>query len=150
MAGRFRRIAGEAQAFYLASNGFRVVTHDRRGHGRSSQPWDGNDMDHYADDLADLIETLDLKDIFLAGFSTRRRVARYIGRHGTARVAKAGLISAVPPLMVNDRRQPRGLPKESSMACRPPASPIARSFTGTSPRARSSASTGPARNLHRA
>lgn len=103
----------EAQAFYLASNGFRVVTHDRRGHGRSSQPWDGNDMDHYADDLADLIETLDLKDIFLAGFSTGGgEVARYIGRHGTARVAKAGLISAVPPLMVKTDDNPGGLPKE--------------------------------------
>ena len=103
----------EAQAFYLASNGFRVVTHDRRGHGRSSQPWDGNDMDHYADDLADLIETLDLKDIFRAGFSTGGgEVARYIGRHGTARVAKAGLISAVPPLMVKTDDNPGGLPKE--------------------------------------
>lgn len=103
----------EAQAFHLANNGFRVVTHDRRGHGRSSQPWDGNDMDHYADDLADLIERLDLKDIFLAGFSTGGgEVARYIGRHGTGRVAKAGLISAVPPLMVKTDGNPGGLPKE--------------------------------------
>ncbi|PST22415.1 alpha/beta hydrolase [Mesorhizobium plurifarium] len=103
----------EAQAFHLANNGFRVVTHDRRGHGRSSQPWDGNDMDHYADDLADLIETLDLKDIFLAGFSTGGgEIARYIGRHGTSRVAKAGLISAVPPLMVKSDSNPGGLPKE--------------------------------------
>ncbi|MGE6785848.1 alpha/beta fold hydrolase, partial [Ensifer adhaerens] len=88
----------EAQAFHLAANGFRVVTHDRRGHGRSSQPWDGNDMDHYADDLADLINALDLKNIFLAGFSTGGgEISRYIGRHGTSRIAKAGLISAVPP-----------------------------------------------------
>lgn len=103
----------EAQAFHLASNGFRVVTHDRRGHGRSSQPWDGNDMDHYADDLADLIEQLNLKDIFLAGFSTGGgEIARYIGRHGTGRVAKAGLIAAVPPLMVKTESNPGGLPKE--------------------------------------
>ncbi len=103
----------EAQAFHLAANGFRVVTHDRRGHGRSSQPWDGNDMDHYADDLADLINALDLKDIFLAGFSTGGgEISRYIGRHGTGRVAKAGLISAVPPLMVKTDKNPGGLPKE--------------------------------------
>ncbi|MEI2300625.1 alpha/beta fold hydrolase [Ensifer sp. MJa1] len=103
----------EAQAFHLAANGFRVVTHDRRGHGRSSQPWDGNDMDHYADDLADLINALDLKGIFLAGFSTGGgEISRYIGRHGTSRVAKAGLISAVPPLMVKTDKNPGGLPKE--------------------------------------
>ena len=103
----------EAQAFHLANNGFRVITHDRRGHGRSSQPWDGNDMDHYADDLADLINALDLKDIFLAGFSTGGgEISRYIGRHGTSRVAKAGLISAVPPLMVKTEANPGGLPKE--------------------------------------
>ncbi|MGN7808033.1 alpha/beta fold hydrolase, partial [Ensifer sp. 22521] len=103
----------EAQAFHLAANGFRVITHDRRGHGRSSQPWDGNDMDHYADDLADLINALDLKGIFLAGFSTGGgEISRYIGRHGTSRVAKAGLISAVPPLMVKTDKNPGGLPKE--------------------------------------
>ena len=79
----------ESAAFHLANNGFRVITHDRRGHGRSSQPWDGNDMDHYADDLAQLIETLDLKNIILAGFSTGGgEVARYVGRHGTKRIAK--------------------------------------------------------------
>ncbi|QRM53991.1 alpha/beta hydrolase [Sinorhizobium sp. BG8] len=103
----------EAQAFHLANNGFRVITHDRRGHGRSSQPWDGNDMDHYADDLADLIEQLDLNGIFLAGFSTGGgEITRYIGRHGTSRVAKAGLISAVPPLMVKTAANPGGLPIE--------------------------------------
>jgi len=103
----------EAQAFHLASNGFRVVTHDRRGHGRSSQPWDGNDMDHYADDLAAVIEALNLKDVILMGFSTGGgEVARYIGRHGTSRIAKAGLISAVPPLMLKTAANPGGLPIE--------------------------------------
>ncbi len=103
----------EAQALHLANNGFRVITHDRRGHGRSSQPWDGNDMDHYADDLADLIEVLDLKDVSLFGFSTGGgEISRYIGRHGTSRVAKAGLISAVPPLMLKTEANPGGLPIE--------------------------------------
>jgi non-heme chloroperoxidase len=101
----------ESAAFMLANNGFRVITHDRRGHGRSSQPWDGNDMDHYADDLAQLIETLDLKNIILAGFSTGGgEVARYVGRHGTKRIAKLGLISAVPPLMLKTDTNPGGLP----------------------------------------
>jgi non-heme chloroperoxidase len=103
----------ESAAFHLANNGFRVITHDRRGHGRSSQPWDGNDMDHYADDLAQVIETLDLKNIILAGFSTGGgEVARYVGRHGTKRVAKLGLISAVPPLMLKTASNPGGLPIE--------------------------------------
>ncbi|MBT2745577.1 MULTISPECIES: alpha/beta hydrolase [unclassified Lysobacter] len=101
----------EAQMFFLAGNGFRCIAHDRRGHGRSAQPWDGNDMDHYADDLAELIEHLDLRDASLFGFSTGGgEVARYIGRHGTARVKKAGLISAVPPLMLKTDRNPGGLP----------------------------------------
>jgi non-heme chloroperoxidase len=103
----------EAQAFHLASNGFRVITHDRRGHGRSSQPWDGNDMDHYADDLAQLIEKLDLRGVSLFGFSTGGgEVARYVGRHGTGRVAKLGLIAAVPPQMVKTEKNPGGLPIE--------------------------------------
>lgn len=103
----------ENQAFFLANNGFRVVMHDRRGHGRSSQPWDGNDMDHYADDLAQLIETLDLRDVSLFGFSTGGgEIARYVGRHGTGRVAKLGLIAAVPPLMLKTAANPGGLPKE--------------------------------------
>jgi non-heme chloroperoxidase len=103
----------EAQALHLANSGFRVITHDRRGHGRSSQPWDGNDMDHYADDLADLIEVLDLKNVSLFGFSTGGgEITRYIGRHGTSRVAKAGLISAVPPLMLKTAANPGGLPIE--------------------------------------
>ena len=103
----------ESQAFHLASNGFRVVSHDRRGHGRSSQPWDGNDMDHYADDLAQLIEHLALEDAMLVGFSTGGgEVARYVGRHGTRRVAKLALISAVPPLMVKTAANPDGSPTE--------------------------------------
>ena len=103
----------ESQAFFLASQGFRVVTHDRRGHGRSSQPWTGNDMDHYADDLAQVIEALDLHNVAVAGFSTGGgEVARYIGRHGTSRVSKIGLISAVPPLMLKTAANPGGLPME--------------------------------------
>ena len=101
----------ESQMLHLASNGFRAIAHDRRGHGRSSQPWSGNDMDTYADDLAALIEALDLKDAVLVGFSTGGgEVARYIGRHGTSRVAKAGLIAAVPPLMLKTAANPGGLP----------------------------------------
>jgi non-heme chloroperoxidase len=101
----------EAQMLFLATHGFRCIAHDRRGHGRSSQPWAGNEMDTYADDLATLIETLDLKDAVLVGFSTGGgEVARYIGRHGTMRVAKAALVSAVPPLMVKTAANPGGLP----------------------------------------
>lgn len=101
----------EAQMFFLASKGFRCIAHDRRGHGRSSQPWDGNEMNTYADDLATLIEKLDLKDAVLIGFSTGGgEVARYIGRHGTKRVAKAILVSAVPPLMLKTPDNPIGLP----------------------------------------
>lgn len=103
----------EAQMLFLADRGFRCIAHDRRGHGRSSQPWNGNEMDTYADDLAMLIETLDLNGATLIGFSTGGgEVARYIGRHGTARVAKAALISAVPPLMLKTENNPDGLPIE--------------------------------------
>ena len=103
----------EAQMLFLADNGFRCIAHDRRGHGRSSQPWNGNEMDTYADDLAMLIETLDLNGATLIGFSTGGgEVARYIGRHGTARLAKAALISAVPPLMLKTKNNPDGLPIE--------------------------------------
>jgi non-heme chloroperoxidase len=103
----------EAQMLFLASNGYRCIAHDRRGHGRSSQPWDGNNMDTYADDLAELIEALDLKGAVLIGFSAGGgEVARYIGRHGTGRVAKAALISAVPPLMLKTPANPGGLPIE--------------------------------------
>jgi non-heme chloroperoxidase len=109
----------ESQAFHLASNGYRVIAHDRRGHGRSSQPWDGNDMDHYADDLAHLVEALDLRNIAIFGFSTGGgEVTRYVGRHGTARVAKISLISAVPPLMVRTAANPNGLPIENFDALR--------------------------------
>jgi non-heme chloroperoxidase len=103
----------ESQMIFLASKGYRVIAHDRRGHGRSSQPWDGNDMDHYADDLAAVIEALDLDDVTAVGFSTGGgEVARYIGRHGTGRVKKAALISAVPPLMLKTSDNPKGVPLE--------------------------------------
>jgi len=106
--------AFEDQMFYMASNGYRCVAVDRRGHGRSDQTWEGNDMDTYADDLAELINKLDLKDAILVGHSTGGGVvARYIGRHGTDRVAKAVLISAVPPLLVRSDSNPDGLPIEA-------------------------------------
>lgn len=101
----------EAQMLFLASRGYRCIAHDRRGHGRSSQPWNGNEMDTYADDLAALMDALDLRGATLVGHSTGGgEVARYIGRHGTSRVAKAVLISAVPPLMVQTPDNPGGLP----------------------------------------
>ena len=103
--------AWEAQMFHLASNGFRCIAHDRRGHGRSSQPWDGNHMDQYADDLAELMEALELRNVLMVGHSTGGgEVARYIGRHGTKRAAKAVLIGAVPPLMLKTAANPGGLP----------------------------------------
>lgn len=103
----------ENQAAFLANNGFRVISHDRRGHGRSGQPWDGNDMDHYADDLAEVIEALGLRNVSSFGFSTGGgEVARYVGRHGTGNVARLGLISAVPPVMVKKPSNPGGLPIE--------------------------------------
>ena len=101
------------QLFLLASHGYRAIAHDRRGHGRSSQPWSGNDMDTYADDLAALVEALDLRNAVHVGHSTGGgEVARYIGRHGTKRVAKAALISAIPPLMLKTEANPGGLPIE--------------------------------------
>jgi non-heme chloroperoxidase len=103
--------AWEAQMFYLASHGYRCIAHDRRGHGRSSQPWQGNDMDTYADDLSELIAKLDLQKVVLIGHSTGGgEVARYIGRHGTKRVAKAVLMGAVPPIMLQTPSNPGGLP----------------------------------------
>jgi non-heme chloroperoxidase len=103
----------ESQMLFLASNGYRCIAHDRRGHGRSSQPWDGNEMDTYADDLATLMSALHLKDAVLVGFSTGGgEVARYIARHGTKRVAKAVLVAAVPPLMLKTSANPGGLPIE--------------------------------------
>jgi len=101
----------ESQMIFLASRGYRVIAHDRRGHGRSTQPWDGNDMDHYADDLAAVIAALDLKDVTVVGFSTGGgEVARYIGRHGTGRVSKAILIGAVTPFMLQTPDNPQGTP----------------------------------------
>jgi len=105
--------AWDTQLLFLAQNGFRAIAHDRRGHGRSSQPSGGNDMDTYADDLAQLIETLGLRDITIVGHSTGGgEVTRYIGRHGTARVARIVLISAVPPGLVKSHDNPNGLPIE--------------------------------------
>src|SRR6202162_4979660 len=106
--------AFEDQMFFLASRGYRCIAHDRRGHGRSSQPWNGNDMDTYADDLAALVESLDLKKAIHVGHSTGGgEVARYIGRHGTKRVAKAVLIGALPPLMLKTAANPGGTPIEA-------------------------------------
>jgi non-heme chloroperoxidase len=106
--------AFEDQMYYLASRGYRCIAHDRRGHGRSSQPWNGNDMNTYADDLSELIEALDLKNTLLVGHSTGGgEVTRYIGRYGTKRVAKAVLIGAVPPLMLKTPANPGGLPIEA-------------------------------------
>ena len=105
----------EGQMIFLASKGYRVIAHDRRGHGRSSQPWDGNDMDHYADDLAAVLDAVNLrgKKAVLVGFSTGGvEVARYIGRHGTSKVAKAVLIASVPPLMLKTAANPNGVPMD--------------------------------------
>ncbi len=113
----------EAQMLFLASHGYRCIAHDRRGHGRSSQPWYGNEMDTFADDLAQLIDSLDLKDVVLIGFSMGGgEVARYIGRHGTKRLKKIALISAVPPLMLKTASNPDGLALETFNAIRQSAS----------------------------
>ena len=105
--------AWEDQMFYLAQRGYRCIAHDRRGHGRSSQPWIGNDLDTYADDLATLTEALDIRNAIHVGHSTGGgEVARYIGRHGTKRVAKAVLVGAIPPLMLKTPANPGGLPIE--------------------------------------
>ena len=103
--------AWDAQMIFLGQHGYRVIAHDRRGHGRSDQPWNGNDMDTYADDLANLIEALNLREATLVGHSTGGgEVARYIGRHGSKRIAKAVLIGAVPPIMLKTATNPGGLP----------------------------------------
>jgi len=105
--------AWEDQMVFLASRGYRCIAHDRRGYGRSDQPWNGNDMDTYADDLATLVKTLDLKNVIHVGHSTGGgEVARYIGRHGTKRVAKAVMIGAIPPLMLKTVTNPNGMPIE--------------------------------------
>jgi non-heme chloroperoxidase len=111
--------AWDDQMVFLASRGYRCIAHDRRGHGRSSQPWNGNEMDTYADDLAAVVEALDLRDAVHVGHSTGGgEVARYIGRHGTKRVAKAVLIGAVPPLMLKTAANPGGLPIDAFDAIR--------------------------------
>jgi non-heme chloroperoxidase len=105
--------AWEDQMIFLAGHGYRCIAHDRRGHGRSDQPWDGNNLDTYADDLAELVAALDLRDAIHVGHSTGGgEVTRYVGRHGTKRVAKAVLIGAIPPLMLKTRSNPGGLPIE--------------------------------------
>lgn len=106
--------AWDSQMLYFGGNGFRVIAHDRRGHGRSDQPWEGNNMDQYADDLAELIEKLDLKNSVLIGHSTGGgEVAHYIGRHGSKRVGKVVLVGAVPPLMLKTSKNPEGTPIEA-------------------------------------
>jgi non-heme chloroperoxidase len=111
--------AWDAAALFLAEHGHRAITHDRRGHGRSTQTWNGNEMDTYADDLATVIQTLDLRDLTLVGHSTGGgEIVRYLGRHGSGRVAKLVLVSAVPPLMVRTDDNPEGLPIETFDAIR--------------------------------
>src|SRR3974377_1496794 len=121
--------AFEDQMFFLASRGCRCIAHDRRGHGRSSQPWQGNDLDTYADDLAELVEKIELKDAIHVGHSTGGgEVARYIGRHGTKRVAKAVLIGAIPPLMLKTAATPGGTPMEGFAKTGAGASPARSKF----------------------
>jgi non-heme chloroperoxidase len=122
--------AWDGQMLFLEQNGFRAVAHDRGGHGRSSQASSRNDMNGYADDLAAVIEALDLRDVTLVGHSTGGgEVARYIGRHGTSRVAKAVLIAAAPPIMLQTAANPEGLPIECSTACGRACSTTVRSST---------------------
>jgi len=111
--------AWDEQLFFFASNGYRTIAHDRRGHGRSGQPWAGNDMDTYADDLSSLFEKLELKDAILVGHSTGGgEVTRYMGRHGTSRVKKAALVGAIPPIMIKSPANPGGLPLSAFDALR--------------------------------
>ena len=141
----------ESQMQFLAEKGYRVIAHDRRGHGRSSQPWDGNDMDHYADDLSAVIKALKVKDVTLVGFSTGGgEVARYIGRHGTKLVKKAALISAVPPIMVKTEWIPMACLCRCTTAYAKRPTKTARNCTWTSPPAPSLVLTAKALNLHKA
>ena len=133
----------DTQMLFFLNHGFRVIAHDRRGHGRSSQGGIGHDMDHYADDLAALTAHLELKNAVHVGHSTGGgEVVHYIARHGESRVAKAAILSAVPPLMVRTAANPGGLPKEVLTACRRSSPPTARSSIETSRPARSMATTG--------
>ena len=137
----------DAQMLFFGQRGYRVIAHDRRGHGRSSQTWDGHDMDHYADDLAALTAHLDLKDAIHVGHSTGGgEVVHYLARHGESRVAKAAIISAVPPLMLKTAANPTGQPKEVLMDCRGNSPPTYPSSITMCPLDRSMVTTGPVRN----
>ena len=140
----------DAQMLFFLGKGYRVIAHDRRGHGRSTQIGDGHDMDHYADDLAAVTAHLDLKNAIHVGHSTGGgEVVRYLARHGGSRVKKAAIISAVPPLMVKTATNPGGLPKDVFDGFRRSSPPIARSSTARSPRVHSTTTTGRARNRRR-
>ena len=137
--------AWDDQLFHVAANGFRAIAHDRRGHGRSSQPWEGNNLDTYADDLAELIEALDLRDVILVGHSTGGgEIVRYIGRHGNERVAKAVLVGAIAPLMLKTAANPGEHRWRRSTRSAPASWATARSSTRIS-RFRSTARTATAR-----
>jgi non-heme chloroperoxidase len=141
----------DAQMMFFLNHGYRVIAHDRRGHGRSSQPGEGHDMDHYADDLAALTAHLDLENAIHVGHSTRGgEVVHYLARHGQSRVSKAAIISAVPPLMVKTEANPGGLPKGSSMDSRRSSPPTVRSSTTMCRRGHSMDITDLARNPRKA
>jgi non-heme chloroperoxidase len=140
----------DTQMMFFLNHGFRVVAHDRRGHGRSSQSSDGHDMDHYADDAAAVFQHLDLRNAIHVGHSTGGgEVARYLARHGESRAAKAVLISSVPPIMLKTPANPGGLPKRSSTICRLNSPPAARTSTTSSRPVRSTATTARVRRLRR-
>jgi non-heme chloroperoxidase len=135
----------DAQMLFFLNHGYRVIAHDRRGHGRSTQTSDGHDMDHYADDLAAVVTHLDLKDAIHVGHSTGGgEVVHYLARHGESRVAKAAILCAVPPLMVKTQPIRAAFPKKCSTAFRRRSPPTARNSTATCRKAHSTATTGPA------